>query len=56
MGAIKIASRGGQNHKPSRVEIENIYAQALISEVSAEQQVLQEQQALKEIVPANKLN
>jgi adenosine kinase len=32
MGAIKIASRGGQNHKPSREEIENIYSQALIRE------------------------
>ena len=30
MGAIKIASRGGQNHKPSREEIENLYAQALM--------------------------
>jgi adenosine kinase len=34
MGAIKIASRGGQNHKPTRVEIENIYSQALIHEVA----------------------
>lgn len=34
MGAIKIASRGGQNHKPSREEIENIYSQALIHEVA----------------------
>ncbi len=34
MGAIKIASRGGQNHKPTRVEIENVYAQALLAEVS----------------------
>lgn len=50
MGAIKIASRGGQNHKPTRIEIENIYAQALISEVSSEQQVLQEKLA------ASKLN
>jgi adenosine kinase len=33
MGAIKIASRGGQNHHPSREEIENIYSQALIKEV-----------------------
>ena len=37
MGAIKIASRGGQNHKPSREEIENIYSQALIKEVSDEE-------------------
>ena len=40
MGAIKIASRGGQNHKPTRIEIENVYAQALIAEVSAEQATL----------------
>jgi adenosine kinase len=33
MGAIKIASRGGQNHKPTREEIENVYAQALVKEV-----------------------
>jgi len=30
MGAIKIASRGGQNHKPSKEEIEVIYTQALV--------------------------
>jgi adenosine kinase len=34
MGAIKIESRGGQNHKPTRAEIENIYSQALIHEVA----------------------
>ena len=33
MGAIKIASRGGQNHKPTRQEIENIYTQALVDSV-----------------------
>jgi len=33
MGAIKIASRGGQNHKPTRQEIENIYSHALVQEV-----------------------
>ncbi len=33
MGAIKIASRGGQNHKPTRAEIEHIYTQALVNEV-----------------------
>jgi adenosine kinase len=33
MGAIKIASRGGQNHKPTRVEIENVYASALVENV-----------------------
>ena len=36
MGSIKIASRGGQNHQPSREEIENIYSQALVKEVSAQ--------------------
>lgn len=34
MGAIKIASRGGQNHKPSRADIEHLYSQALISTVT----------------------
>ena len=38
MGAIKIASRGGQNHKPTRGEIEAIYAQALVAQVAAEEQ------------------
>ncbi|MFM2434914.1 MAG: hypothetical protein RL063_894, partial [Pseudomonadota bacterium] len=32
MGAIKIASRGGQNHSPSRADIEAIYTQALVNE------------------------
>jgi adenosine kinase len=32
MGAIKIESRGGQNHKPTRAEIEAIYTQALVDE------------------------
>lgn len=36
MGSIKIASRGGQNHHPSREEIENIYSQALVKEVSTQ--------------------
>lgn len=35
MGAIKIASRGGQNHKPTRREIEEIYTQALVNETLA---------------------
>ena len=35
MGAIKIASRGGQNHKPSRDEIEQVYTQALVNETLA---------------------
>ena len=39
MGAIKIASRGGQNHKPTRAEIEAIYAQALVAQIAAEEQV-----------------
>lgn len=30
MGAIKIAHRGGQNHKPTRADIEAIYTQALV--------------------------
>jgi adenosine kinase len=34
MGAIKIASRGGQNHHPSREEIENVYSQALVKQVA----------------------
>lgn len=29
MGAIKIGSRGGQNHKPSKAEIEKMYGQTL---------------------------
>jgi adenosine kinase len=36
MGAIKIASRGGQNHKPTRLEIENIYSHALVQQVMTE--------------------
>ena len=39
MGAIKIASRGGQNHKPSREDIENVYAQALVAQVSIEEKL-----------------
>jgi adenosine kinase len=35
MGAIKIASRGGQNHAPTREDIEVIYSQALLNEVIA---------------------
>jgi adenosine kinase len=41
MGAIKIASRGGQNHKPTRAEIEAIYAQALVAQVAAEEKAKQ---------------
>lgn len=41
MGAIKIASRGGQNHKPTRAEIENVYAQALVAQVAAEEKAKQ---------------
>lgn len=33
MGAIKIESRGGQNHKPTREEIEAIYTLALLNEI-----------------------
>ena len=39
MGAIKIASRGGQNHKPSRADIENIYSHALVQQVAAEEKL-----------------
>lgn len=35
MGAIKIASRGGQNHAPTRAEIEAVYTQALVNETLA---------------------
>lgn len=35
MGAIKIASRGGQNHAPSREDIETIYTKALLDEAIA---------------------
>lgn len=37
MGAIKIASRGGQNHAPTRVDIETIYTQALVAQVASEE-------------------
>lgn len=36
MGAIKIGSRGGQNHQPSRAEIENIYSHALVQDALKE--------------------
>ncbi len=32
MGAIKIANRGGQNHAPTRTEIEAVYTLALLNE------------------------
>ena len=41
MGAIKIASRGGQNHAPTRLEIENRYAQALVAQVAAKEKTKQ---------------
>lgn len=34
MGSIKIASRGGQNHKPSRADIEARYKQAFGTEIT----------------------
>ncbi|HQR51400.1 MAG TPA: carbohydrate kinase family protein [Methylophilaceae bacterium] len=34
MGSIKIASRGGQNHRPSRAEIESRFKQAFATEIS----------------------
>jgi len=37
MGAIKIESRGGQNHKLSRAEIEAIYTQALVNETKLDE-------------------
>lgn len=37
MGAIKIASRGGQNHQPTRQDIENIYTQALVDSVKLDE-------------------
>lgn len=37
MGSIKIASRGGQNHRPSREEIERIYSHALVKETLADE-------------------
>ena len=39
MGAIKIASRGGQNHKPTRIEIEDVYSQALVKETMANEAI-----------------
>ncbi len=40
MGAIKIESRGGQNHTPTRAEIEAIYTQALVNETKLDNQGL----------------
>ncbi len=40
MGAIKIESRGGQNHKPTRAEIEAIYTQALVNETDITEHAL----------------
>jgi len=37
MGAIKIGSRGGQNHKPSRADIEHIYSQVLVNETAVKE-------------------
>jgi adenosine kinase len=37
MGAIKIASRGGQNHQPSKDEIEQIYTQALVDHIKLDE-------------------
>ena len=42
MGAIKIASRGGQNHRPTRAQIEAIYTQALVNEVGLSEAVTAE--------------
>jgi adenosine kinase len=35
MGAIKIGSSGGQNHKPSRADIEALYSQVLVNQTLA---------------------
>jgi len=40
MGSIKIGSRGGQNHKPTRAEIEHIYSQVLVNEVAAKENLV----------------
>jgi len=40
MGAIKIASRGGQNHKPTREEIENVYSQTLVKQVIEQENLI----------------
>lgn len=40
MGAIKIASRGGQNHQPTSDEIENIYSHALVQDAMKEDPAL----------------
>ena len=42
MGAIKIASRGGQNHTPTRAEIEHVYSHALVDQINAQQVKLEE--------------
>ena len=39
MGAIKIGSRGGQNHKPSKEQIEIIYTQALVDQTKLDEGV-----------------
>lgn len=45
MGAIKIASRGGQNHKPTRAEIEYLYSQVLVNETMANEAFAKEASA-----------
>lgn len=37
MGAIKISSRGGQNHKPTKNQIEQIYTQALVDQTKIDE-------------------
>ena len=39
MGAIKIASRGGQNHTPTRADIEAVYTQALVNETAIKENI-----------------
>jgi adenosine kinase len=36
MGSLKIASRGGQNHKPTRAQIEHLYSQVLVNETASQ--------------------
>jgi adenosine kinase len=39
MGSIKIGSRGGQNHHPTKNEIEQIYTQALVDQTKLEENI-----------------
>jgi adenosine kinase len=39
MGSIKIGSRGGQNHRPTKTEIEQIYTQALVDQTKLDENI-----------------